>query len=284
MPWKLKLCFVAISRRRRACTSSSARRPTRSETSAASMLAALNLAEIEHARGQTQRAIAIAREVLPALRSGADKSMLASLLANLAGYLVAVDDLSGAVAAARESIGIHAAREPDHAYVAIAIEHLALVFALRGDRARAAMLEGYADAAFARHGFEREFTETTTHDRLTALLREDPRARRTRATDRRRALHLHRRLRSHSRLRITNRNRVAAPAASPAAFALAMALRPRAGRRRSISRMVPRKAFRGRDDRTGPAFCSKRGKRRSCELGKIDDAPRLAQSSEALPN
>jgi hypothetical protein len=34
------------------------------------------------------------------------------------------------------------------------------------------MLEGYADAALQRHGFPREFTETTTHDRLTALLRE----------------------------------------------------------------------------------------------------------------
>ena len=95
------------------------------------------------------------------------------LLINLAGYLVAVDDLPGAAAAAREAIGIRAAREPDHAHVAVAIEHLALVFALRGDHARAAILEGYADAAFARHGFEREFTETTTHDRLTALLREE---------------------------------------------------------------------------------------------------------------
>ena len=131
-----------------------------------------NLAEIEHARGQTQRAIAIVRETLPTARSGADKSTFAGLLANFAGYLAAVDDLRGAVAAARESIGIHAAREPDHAYVACAIEHLALVFALLGDRERAATLEGYADAALARHGFPREFTETTTHDRLTALLRE----------------------------------------------------------------------------------------------------------------
>ena len=49
----------------------------------------------------------------------------------------------------------------------------ALVFALREDLARAATLEGYADAAFARHGYEREFTETTTYARLTALLREE---------------------------------------------------------------------------------------------------------------
>ena len=76
------------------------------------------------------------------------------------------------LAAAREAIGIFAASEPDHAHVAIAIEHLALVLALRGDLARAATLEGYADAAFERLGFPREFTEATTHDRLTALLHE----------------------------------------------------------------------------------------------------------------
>jgi predicted ATPase/class 3 adenylate cyclase len=140
-------------------------------TAEGQQIAALNLAEVEHARGETQRAIAIVRETLPAARPGA-KNSLALLLNNLAGYLVAVDDTPGAVAAARESIALFAAREPDYPRVAIAIEHLALVFALRGDRLRAAELEGYADAAFERHGSPREFTETTTHDRLTALLRE----------------------------------------------------------------------------------------------------------------
>ncbi len=135
-------------------------------------IAAANLAECEHARGQSQRAIAIVRGMLPALRSGAAEGTLGILLHNLAGYLAAMDDLSGAAEAARESIGIHAAREPDSAYLAIAIEHLALVFALRGDPAPAAILEGYAAAALQRHGYEREFTETTTHDRLAALLRE----------------------------------------------------------------------------------------------------------------
>jgi predicted ATPase/transcriptional regulator with XRE-family HTH domain len=133
-------------------------------------ISGLNLAEVEHARGQTQRAIAIILEMLPAVRRGADKGTLTIILENLAGYLTAVDDLPGAVAAAREAIGIRAAREPDHVEVAIAIEHLALVVALRRDLLRAAMLEGYADAALGRHGYERESTETTTHDRLTALL------------------------------------------------------------------------------------------------------------------
>ena len=134
--------------------------------------AALNVAEIEHERGRTRRAISIVRETLPAARSGADRNVLALLLNNLAGYLVAVNDLPEAAAAARESIGIHAEREPDHAHVVIALEHLALVFALRGALALAATLEGYAHAALQRHGFPREFAETTTHDRLIALLDE----------------------------------------------------------------------------------------------------------------
>jgi len=131
----------------------------------------LNLAEVEHERGRTSRAIAILQETVEVARSAASKKFLTALLLNLAGYLAAVDDLPGAVAAAREAIEINASREPDHVYVAIACEHLALVYALRGDLTRAAILEGYADATFARHGFERELTESTTHDRLSALLR-----------------------------------------------------------------------------------------------------------------
>lgn len=133
---------------------------------------ATNLAEVEHARGRSQRAIAIARETLLGARSGTDKILFAHILHNLAGYLAAVDDLPGTTAAAREAIGIHAARNPDHAYVAIGIEHLALAVALRGDHVRAATLEGFADAALRRHGFRRSFTETTTYDRVTALLRK----------------------------------------------------------------------------------------------------------------
>jgi predicted ATPase/transcriptional regulator with XRE-family HTH domain len=135
-------------------------------------LVAINLANLEHERGQTPRAIGILRGMLPAVRSGANEITLAALLHSLAGYLTAVDDLAGAIAAAREVIGVRAAREADHVYAEVAVEHLALAVALRGDLMRSATLEGYAEAAFARRGYEREFTETTTYNRLTALLRE----------------------------------------------------------------------------------------------------------------
>jgi hypothetical protein len=52
------------------------------------------------------------------------------------------------------------------------IETLALAIAAGGDVARATILEGYADAALLAQGCTRELTETTTHNRLMALLSE----------------------------------------------------------------------------------------------------------------
>ena len=104
------------------CTYEQFRKEHRSLGNAAAEQQAVHyLAEAEHARGQTRRAIAIVREMLLAVRSGANKITLAGLLYNLAGYLVAMEDLPGAIAAARESIGVRAAHAPDYAYVAIAI-------------------------------------------------------------------------------------------------------------------------------------------------------------------
>jgi predicted ATPase len=135
-------------------------------------LAVVNHAEAEHARGQTQRAISIVREIIPQSRRQADKRLFAGTLSNLAGYLVAAGALDEAVEAARESLAQLVKSELDYSSVGISIEHVALVWALRGNLARAATLEGYTGAAFLRIGFEREFTETVTYDRLVKLLRE----------------------------------------------------------------------------------------------------------------
>jgi predicted ATPase len=133
---------------------------------------AINLAETEHAQGNTARATGIVRECLPALRSGAYQLELATTLRNLTGYLLAVDDHPAALAVGREAVELYAEMDPDHARIAFAVEHIALVAALRGDLARAATLEGYAEAAIRRHGGEREPTETKTFNRLGALLRD----------------------------------------------------------------------------------------------------------------
>jgi len=78
----------------------------------------------------------------------------------------------GAVSAAGQSIAVHASRQPYHAQVATAIEQLALVAALYGNYARAAVLEGYAAGAFDRQGFDRELTALATHLRLETILNQ----------------------------------------------------------------------------------------------------------------
>ncbi len=134
--------------------------------------AVANLAACEYARGQTQRAIALLREILPAARHGADRPLIGGLLTSLSVYLAAVDDLSGAAESAGEGIALLASSEPDHLEVTIALEQLALVHALRGDLKRAATLEGYAAAAFQQQGRERISEEEMTYKRLIALLQE----------------------------------------------------------------------------------------------------------------
>jgi len=131
-----------------------------------------NLAEVEHARGNTGRAIALVREILPLLRSQSDRRSRVNALANLAGYLVACNELVEARAVACEAIGVFADQEPEHTWVAIAIEHLALTLAHSGEHSRAAKLHGYADAVLHRSGFQREFTERTTYERLDLLLQD----------------------------------------------------------------------------------------------------------------
>ncbi len=131
-----------------------------------------NLAETEHAAGRTQRAIELVGEILPRLRLGKDRVLLGTELENLAGYRLALDDIDGAIEAAREGATTLRAQDPEHVYVSIALEHLALACALRGDLVRAAKLEGYVRQAMERHGFGRENTERVTLERLNTLLRE----------------------------------------------------------------------------------------------------------------
>jgi hypothetical protein len=73
---------------------------------------------------------------------------------------------------AREAIAELAPHEPQSPLIAIPIEHLALALAREGEASRGALLEGYADAALQHAGFEREFTEESTHGHLIALLQE----------------------------------------------------------------------------------------------------------------
>ena len=131
----------------------------------------LNLAEAEHESGRTERALALVQQLRVDLHRSSHRMqhLHTTLIDNEAGYLLALNRIPEARAAAREVIKNG---DRDHPWVAISIEHLALALALDGDFARAAKLAGYSDFAFARAGFERQFTEQTTRARLEALFRD----------------------------------------------------------------------------------------------------------------
>ena len=130
--------------------------------------AGVSLAETAHARGDTQRAIALAREALPVFMRSRLDARRAVLLSNLTGYLAAVGDLAGAREAAHQAIPL---LEPASPKIAFTLEHLALIDALEGEMTRPARLLGYCQATLQTAGYKRKAKEETTYARLVALLR-----------------------------------------------------------------------------------------------------------------
>lgn len=132
----------------------------------------LQLAELEYERGNTANAIAHVREALASATQAEHDRLLPYLYGNLPAYLLAIDDLSGARNAGRDALNLTCKTDPDGIATAIEIEHMALAVALGGDIDAAARLEGYTEARFRAVGYQRDFTERTSHDRLRPLLRE----------------------------------------------------------------------------------------------------------------
>lgn len=131
---------------------------------------AISLAELQHQRGETAAAVALAQEVLGAFRSDRDRESLVGTLANLCGYLVALDRLSEAREVALEAFRNSSDHDRSGIFVTDAVEHVALAVALGDDLRASAKLAGYAEAAFQRLGYQREYTERTTRTRLDSLL------------------------------------------------------------------------------------------------------------------
>ncbi len=131
---------------------------------------ALNLAEVEHARGRSARAVSLASQAAAHFKSSGDALTVLHALSNLCGYLVALDDLPNSRAAGREALALGMTLDRDGVAVTNAIEHLALIFALEGRYVTAGQLAGYAQGAYERIGYRREPTERMTHERLERLL------------------------------------------------------------------------------------------------------------------
>jgi hypothetical protein len=132
----------------------------------------LFLAEAAHSAGDTACA---ASDVEDVLRRGKDvlgREAVAGLLANLAGYRLALGNVAAGAVAAREAMA--AAVQPPGIDIlfAAAVQQLALALGLEGDTQTAARLLGYSVATQDALGFERSYTEAQSHDRLFAILRD----------------------------------------------------------------------------------------------------------------
>ncbi len=132
---------------------------------------ALNLAEFESMGGNIGAAIDYARQAAADARRAGYLPTLASLLANLAGYLLATDRIGEARAAGSEALTLMRALG-HHDYALPCLEHLALAHALSGAHADAARLLGHTEAGYRRADLVRDFSEQRGHDRLAKILRE----------------------------------------------------------------------------------------------------------------
>ncbi len=131
-----------------------------------------HLAILAKSRDDTASAIARISEILPSLRRNHENAILGEALLFLASQLVETGDLRGADAATREAIEIFATRAPEYFVVSVAVQYFALIFGLRGDLERAAVLQGYAALALERIGTRRDAIGLRIVERLNGLLRE----------------------------------------------------------------------------------------------------------------
>ena len=130
-----------------------------------------NLAEREFGEGQVEPALRLAGEALEIHLRGKNLSWLAIDYSNIAAYRIAAGDLGGARGAACEGLRL-AQQVQDALTIAITLQHIALLLALRGEVNHAGRLIGYVDLQFEELGLEREATEKWGYEKLMAALHE----------------------------------------------------------------------------------------------------------------
>jgi tetratricopeptide (TPR) repeat protein len=137
------------------------------------------LAEAEFACGDAETALALAEEALQAIRGFGRDRMAATLLGNIAAYLISLECYDLAQGHARAALEL--ALEVDaQACVTFALQHLAAAAALQhdgagdaGDRlARIARITGFVDARLTELEVVREFTEEREYVATLGALRE----------------------------------------------------------------------------------------------------------------
>ncbi len=139
------------------------------ETGAAMVLG--NLAELEFADGRVEQALRLAREALEIEARGKNATGLAISHLNIVAYRIALGDVDGAREPAHEVLR-RVQQVQDELYIAGALQHIALILALRGEVNDAARLIGYVNTQFKQLGYEREATEKWGYEKLMATLYE----------------------------------------------------------------------------------------------------------------
>jgi tetratricopeptide (TPR) repeat protein len=127
-----------------------------------------NLAEVEQARGNIGRAVALAQQLRALTRNEPLARDINEL--NLAGYLLQLGDTESAREPAGRALALFAEREPGGALETIAVGHAALIAALVGAVRHAAQLLGYVDRMYDELGIFREPNEEQVHSRLRSII------------------------------------------------------------------------------------------------------------------
>ena len=131
----------------------------------------LDLADLEFADNNVERALQLVSESLKITSLGKNATYVACANNNVAAYCIVLGDLERAHGAAREAL--RWARKGQYALgLAVALQHLALIAAHRGQAPSAAKLSGYVDVQFEELGSDREPTEKAEHRSLMELLNE----------------------------------------------------------------------------------------------------------------
>jgi predicted ATPase/DNA-binding CsgD family transcriptional regulator len=130
-----------------------------------------NLAELEFSDGQPSQALQLVNEALVIRARGKERTDLTIDLNNSSAYHIALGELDEARESAQEALR-WAQAEQNTWNTAVALQHLALLAALRGNARLGAQLLGYVNRQFNDLGLQRETTEQWGHKKLIAALQE----------------------------------------------------------------------------------------------------------------
>jgi predicted ATPase/class 3 adenylate cyclase len=136
------------------------------------LFAMLNLAELEFVTGNVAHAITLAHEAGNVAKQTKTLGPLATIYANLTGYLLATDNVLDAQNYGIEALKLNILLDREYAIV-VCMEHLALVRALSGNIQTGAILAGYCDLYYKMIGRNRESTEKFARVRLETLLNKN---------------------------------------------------------------------------------------------------------------